>query len=800
MDTLRLDNAEHAEAWLRSLAAQARTKGLTDTADARPITDLFLAKAGVDAIRRASIMAAPAVLEDMAFADIKALIVAQLQPHKRLVVAERTQFMAMLQSEGETVQEYVHRLRHGAKHCAFDKLGAAGAHQSVEDELIQVRLIAGMWNAGHRLKMLEQMQSTSADVSLALSVQFAQQLELIRDFNGGTIAKEENLVAHVDKNKGRTRAAVGECSYCGRKHARGSCPAYGKQCKKCGKINHFAAMCRSSSANKVSHVECQNGHVEFEDRSLFSLGHSSIKEVKLDGFVMPMQLDSGSEATVIPRNMWQDMGKPPLKKSTHRLKQFDGSHLRTLGQFVAVVEMSGKLAPSTVVVVACDKRHGLLGTNVLKIDYNSMSVNKVDAGYDEFPCLKGFQAKIVLRDNVQPSYFEARPVSIHLKPVVVDKLNEMVKQGILERVPPGGSRWASPLVVVRKANGDLRLCADYKVGVNPKICCDSYPIPQIESAFSDLAGMTHFAKIDLTSAYNQLELDEASREILTMNTPIGLVRWKRLPFGVKTASAQFQAAIEKTIGKSVPNMVIYQDDICIGGVSANDLSKKVQCVLKLLNDAGMTINEKKSVFKSTELKFLGYQISASGVKPDETLVKKILLVQVPSSKREVNHFMGLVNYFGRYIADFASISAPLNELRQKAKSFEWGEPHQAAFERLKKLLSEYPVVQVFDARKDTVLTTDASEMSISAVLSQDDHPVMYLSRKLTEAERRYSNIEREALAIVWATVRARHFLLGKKFMLRSDHKPLEYIFHPSRELPKVTSARLARWAIQLMAF
>jgi len=215
MDTLRLDNAEHAEAWLRSLAAQAQTKGLTDTADARPITDLFLAKAGVDAIRRASIMAAPAVLEDMAFADIKALIVAQLQPHKRLVVAERTQFMAMLQSEGETVQEYVHRLRHGAKHCAFDKLCAVGAHQSVEDELIQVRLIAGMWNAGHRLKMLEQMQSTSADVSLALSVQFAQQLELIRDFNGGTIAKEENLVAHVDKNKGRTRAAVGECSYCG---------------------------------------------------------------------------------------------------------------------------------------------------------------------------------------------------------------------------------------------------------------------------------------------------------------------------------------------------------------------------------------------------------------------------------------------------------------------------------------------------------------------------------------------------------------------------------------------------------
>ena len=165
--------------------------------------------------------------------------------------------------------------------------------------------------------------------------------------------------------------------------------------------------------------------------------------------------------------------------------------------------------------------------------------------------------------------------------------------------------------MVRKADGDLRICADNKVGVNPKICNDSYPLPRIESAFTNLANMTHFAKIDLTSAYNQIEMEESSREITTMNTPLGLVRWTRLPFGIKTASAQFQRAIEKTIGEDIPNVVIYQDDIGIEARSEKLLSEKVEQVLGRLERSGMTINPDKCVLKAKEIKFLGYRISAS---------------------------------------------------------------------------------------------------------------------------------------------------------------------------------------------
>ena len=169
--------------------------------------------------------------------------------------------------------------------------------------------------------------------------------------------------------------------------------------------------------------------------------------------------------------------------------------------------------------------------------------------------------------------------------------------------------------------------------------------------------------------------------------------------------------------------------------------------------------------------------------------------------------MDLLTIFGRYIHDFAAVAGPLNELRRKNVPFTWGTSQQDVFDRLKMALCEYPVVQLYDATKDKylrILATNtyhhASEKSISAVLTQEGYPVMYLSRRLTDSESKYSNIEREALAIVWSMKRARHYLLGKKFLLRSDHKPLEYIFSPRRELPKVTSARLLRWAIQLSAF
>ena len=201
------------------------------------------------------------------------------------------------------------------------------------------------------------------------------------------------------------------------------------------------------------------------------------------------------------------------------------------------------------------------------------------------------------------------------------------------------------------------------------------------------------------------------------------------------------------------------------------LNKLVQEVMSKLRSAGLTINHVKSTMRSDEVSFLGYKVSIDGIKPHDRLVKKILNIKPPTNKKELESFVGLVNFYGKFINQFAKIILPLNELRNKGVSFAWTSHHQESLDKLKKMLSSEPVIKPYDVAKELTLTTDASEGSIGGVLTQEGHPILYLSRKLTNSEKNYSTIEKEALGIVWAVRRARNFLIGRKFNLISDHQP-----------------------------
>ena len=807
-DELPLDDPAMTEAWLKCFSALSRSKKLKDSDTEKQVTDLFIAKAGMNAIRVINVMAKPKELEDMKFSEIKDLIMEKSRPKKKLVIAERSKFMSLRQEAGESVQIFAQRLRDAARFCEFDKLNGK-CEQTAEDDLIQTMILSGLKNREHRTKALVFIQGSEKTVTLAPCIEYIQQIEMIQRYTEAGVEKMDEAavstelpasVASVDKN----RLARAECRACGIRHQPGRCPARGKACNKCHKRNHFAAVCRSN-AKSTHEVEASQTAEETETGTVFALGTTenksgTLKTVTIEGRRLAMQLDSGSDSTIIPRNFWQHLGEPKLRKCNRQLRQFDGTAIRTLGTFTAVIELDSKITCVDVTVAACSKNHGLLGTDSLQFDLDSVMLHHIEAPTSSFGKLRGFKARILLKDHARPSYFEARSVPIHLKPMVVQKLRKLIEEGVLEPVPPGGSRWASPIVVVRKPDGDLRICSDYKVGVNPKICADSYPLPSLETAFCELAGMSHFATIDLANAYNQLELDEAAREILTINTPIGLLRWTRLPYGVKTASAQFQAAMEATIGNIATNLVIYQDDVCVGARTGQELDAKVARLLSKLKEKGMRVNEKKCVLRSKDIRFLGYRISADGVRPDSRLVDKVLQTKAPTTRKELESFVGLTNYYSRYVRAYSERVEPLTALRSRQCTFKWGLEQQRAFDDLKKALAAYPVIQIFDPAKHTTVTTDASENAVSAILSQDDHPILYLSRRLTKAERNYSNIEREALAVVWATQRARHFLLGSHFSLNTDHQPLEFIFNPSKELPKMTSARIMRWAIQLAAF
>ncbi|XP_047135337.1 uncharacterized protein LOC124812559 [Hydra vulgaris] len=653
---LTLDYSDNAEAWIRCFSASARSKKLKDEINGSyEITDLFMAKAGIEAITKISLMVYPEELENMMFDDIKTVVMSHLRPQKRLIIAERVQFLALKQQNIENIVSYAQRLRGASRFCNFEKLGRDG--QSTKDDLIQMRLIDGLQSSDQRVKALEMIQSGESP-KLGACINFIRQLEQISCFSiQNNIKNSIDLpsVNYIDKNKERTI----KCKYCGLQHPPRKCPAFGKSCKKCGKLNHFKNVCTANIKYEKIVEEVEN-----DDASVYSINMNDTNSeisVKINDYNIKMQVDTGSQVTIIPKNFWELMSKLKLQKCYLRLKQFDGTVMKVLGEFEATLKTKSKMNIVRIIVVDCTKNHGLIGMDVLNINATKL-VNSME-------------------------------------PIVQGRLINY-KANIL--VPPGGSRWASPLVVVRKTDEDLRICGDYKIGVNQKICSDSYPIPNIETVFYKMAGMKYFAKIDLKGAYHQIEMDKEAQEIPleTVNTPIGLLRWTCLPFGIKTASVIFQRAIESVVSDIIPNMIIFQDDTCVSAKNAEELKSK------------------------------------------------------------------------------------------RKKLFEWRKEHQQAFELLKRNLCEEPVVKVYDINQDLELTTDASEKAISGILSQNGHPVLYLSRTLSDAETRYSNIEREALAIVWSAHRAKHFLLGRKFKLISDHRPFEFIFDSNKELPKVTSARI----------
>ena len=506
-----------------------------------------------------------------------------------------------------------------------------------------------------------------------------------------------------------------------------------------------------------------------------------------------MQVDTGADSTVISSLIWTELGKPQLNGKVRRLEAYDGHQLTFLGSLTCDVEWNGsKYRQQQLAVVQSDKNFGLLGRDILPQE----GINAVSD--ERLPAVKGYKAHVKLIPGSQPMFCKARKIPLPLQDRVKEKLETMVRQGILEPVQPGGVTNASPVVWQRKKNGALRLCVDLKVHINGKVMDEDYPIPDMETIFHNLHGASYFGKIDLSDAYYQIELDEDAKEICTINTSQGLFKMCRLPQGLKNSSSIFQNCIESTL-KGIKGVVIFQDDLLVYGTTKDQYEKRMLAVKSRLHEKNFTINEKKSNSKPvSSVSFLGYSVSKEGIAPDPKHVEKIKNAKPPSGLKQLESFIGLANFYGRMIPDFVTKMLPLNEIRKE--EFRWDKEEQNAFENIKNEFCANPLVQPYSLTKEATVTTDASEKAIGGVLSQEGHPVIYVSRKLSQAEQNYSNNEREALAIIFVVTRLKQFLLGRRFTLQTDRKPLKYIFAPDEEIPKTASARITRWAIALMGF
>ena len=310
----------------------------------------------------------------------------------------------------------------------------------------------------------------------------------------------------------------------------------------------------------------------------------------------------------------------------------------------------------------------------------------------------------------------------------------------------------------------------------------------------------HFSHLDLRSGYHQIILDEESRGITTFTTHKGLFQWKRLPFGINSASEVFQNTIQQVLHnlKGVRNIV---DDIIVWGQTQKEHDDNLEALLQRLRDTGLTAKRSKCLFNADSLWFYGMILTKNGVRPDKEKVEAIQNTPPPTNVTQLRSFLGLVNYCSRFIPNFSTITATLRRLDRKNTFWKWEKKHQQAFEAVKAQISDQCTLAYYDPRKSTSVVVDASPVGLGAILVQHNKDgemkvIAFASRALTEVEQRYCQTKREALACVWACEKFHLYLMGCHFTLYTDHQALEILYSSKSKQP----ARIQRWALRLQQY
>ena len=537
----------------------------------------------------------------------------------------------------------------------------------------------------------------------------------------------------------------------------------------------------------------------------------------VDGKQLQFEVDTGASLSLISeetyKEFWPDMA---LQDTTVNLKTYTGTPLKVLGVMNASVSY-GQQSVKLPLLVIEGTGATLMGRNWLEhIKLNWNNIHKVnpdhlqtvltqysDVFQPELGMMKDFKAKIFVDPTIPLRFCKARSVPYAMRSLVEAELDKLVNQGIL--TPVKHADWAAPIVPIMKADRkSVRICGDFKQTVNKASPIDKYPIPKIEDLFAKLAGGQKFTKLGMSQAYQQICLDEESQKFVVINTSKGLFRYNRLPFGISSAPGIFQRVIENLL-QGIPNVVVYLDDILITGSSGEQHLTNLSEVLKRLQQAGLRLKKEKCEFLATSVIYLDHKIDAKGLHPTNDKVDAISRAPTPKNCTELKAYLGLLNYYNKFMPNLATELAPLYQLLHKGTLWQWGDQEDRAFKVSKQLLLSSQLLVHFDPTKEIIVACDASGYGIGAVLAHresngEEQPIGFVSRTLTAAEKNYSQIEKEALACIFGITKFPTYLYGHKFMLVTDHKPSLSLFKEHKAIPQQASGRIQRWALTLAAY
>jgi len=409
---------------------------------------------------------------------------------------------------------------------------------------------------------------------------------------------------------------------------------------------------------------------------------------------------------------------------------------------------------------------------------------------------RGFEHTIELVKDAQPPATKM----FRLSPTEMDALKVQIPE-LLEKgfIRPSISPFGAPILFVKKKDGSLRMCVDFRP-LNNITIKNKYPLPFIDDLLEQAAGCKYFTKIDLRNGYYQVKIAEGDIQKTAFRTRLGHFEWVVLPLGLTNAPATFMHMMNQVFGKFLNKfLVIYLDDLLIFSKTPEEHLEHLELVLKTLKENKLYGSLKKCAFGVREIEFLGHVVSDRGIKVDPAKVAAITSWQNPTSATEVRSFLGLANYYRRFIRGFGGIAAPLTELTKADAPFLWTARCTSAFQQLKQALVEAPVLRAPDPSKPFVLHTDASNYALGAVLMQDFgdglQPIAYESHRFTDRESEWPTHERELFAIVYALKKWRHYVGMRDVSVYTDHAPLKFIFTQPN-----LSQKQARWIATLQEY
>uniref|UniRef100_A0A914HNG7 RNA-directed DNA polymerase n=1 Tax=Globodera rostochiensis TaxID=31243 RepID=A0A914HNG7_GLORO len=798
----------------------------------------------------------PAVVTDFNFATtIQKLEKLFAKPQS--IFIDRYECLKAMRGEGEEFRQFINRHKKLLSDFKFDELKKEQFYclmlltslKSHSDAALRQRILVKLAADGANVRydgVVEDLINYQSTISEARALEVPN---FSRNVNA--VQQKRRPYATATDNQGKRgwkpTPINKKCWRCGGEHRPDKCLHKTAKCCKCHFPGHLNTQCDSVQAwRKQLHSKPWNkrvGHLRIgmAYRPINALSLLKV-EILLNQTPVHVYLDTGSDANVIDERTYTKLGRPSITKCTEVGKTFDGTRISFIGKCFGTIEFGGIAIEQEFYVaksgslnlLSCEAmdKFGLLDElrqkirnvavnsctasdgNGEKFMPNSVQIKGTTSRIEDlkraFPdvfgsglgCCTKEKAHLTLKDDARPVYRKARPVPYNSREIVERELERLENLGVIHKVDH--LDWAAPILIVKKADGSSRLCIDYSTGLNDALLDCQHPLPIPEAIFAPLNGGRIFSQLDLRDAYFQIELDEESRLLCGLATHRGNYCMKRLPFGVKPAPGVFQSIMDKMLA-GLDFATAYLDDILVVSGSQEEHIKHLKEVFIRIQSYGFRVKPEKCTFFRDQIKYLGQIIDKNGRRPDPSKIHAIAKMPAPKDISTLRSFLGMVNHYQQYVKNMRFIRKPLDDLLKRDNEWKWSEECQRTFLKLKEILTSELLLTHYDPKLELIVAADASEYGIGAVISHkfpngSIKAVAHASKSLSPAEKNYSQIEKEGLALIFAVKKFHKMIYGRHFTLETDHKPLLGIFGSKKGIRQCSANRLIRWSLILLAY